>query len=143
MLLHLLEVSTKPNRTKKKVVIPAEGEADPLGLRSVQERMDALEAERVRLAAANEDTEFIDGAIRDLEEFMLSAIDEYEAMMDTDDTAKKDGTDTEEKDTSMDIDQKTGEKRDRSETQSAVSGDALRSFVSETGQSFRGFLNKK
>jgi len=104
--------------------------------------MDALEAERAMLAAEDKDTEFIDSAIRDLEEFMQSAIAEYENMMDTDSKAEKDGTNTEEKDASMDIDQKTGEKRDRSEPQSAASGDTLRSFVSEKGQSFRGFLSK-
>ena len=110
-----------------------------MGLRNIKKKMDALEAERQNLRSRNEDTEFIDEAIRDLEEFMQSAIDEYEAM----DIDKKGDTGTEEKGTGMDINDKTGEKRDRSATADPSStGDGLRAFANATGKSFKGFLKK-
>jgi len=102
-----------------------------LGLHEIKSRMDVLEAEQVKFWQLEIKTpEWIDGAIRDLQEFMQSAIKEHEAM--DIDRANKDDMDTEKKD--MEIAPRTGKKRDRSDAQSAVTGDGLRLFVNESGQ---------
>jgi len=74
MFLHVLAASAnlnpwpaaRPACTKKMAEkIPADGEEDPLGLHEIKSRIGAFEVELVRLAAREEDTELIDGAIRD------------------------------------------------------------------------------
>ena len=68
---------------------------------------------------------------------MHSTIEEYEAM-----DVDKAGGDREK--TDMDVDPKTGEKRDRNEPEPSGEGDGsgLRAHVGNAGQSFAGFLKK-
>ena len=99
-----------------------------MGLREIKKKLDALEAERIIMAARNEDTVWLEEQIRDLQEFMHSAIEEYEAM-----DVDKAGGDTEK--TDMDVDPKTGEKRDRNEAEPGKGdGSGLRAYVGNAGQ---------